>query len=452
MTDSSSGNRTVYNRKWLGVDVVLFREDPDGEADLDGSNRHDRNFSPPQSKNRPETSSIATPTKSIVGATGAFVDNKPNAEILEPASSVKQKEVTRKDVLLPVCLDWRRGDEIRRLEIPTLDQIKSWDFDVLAFSKPTLIPVVEQMLDFLDIYETFHINRQIMNIFITDIMTHYHPDDSKGHNDYHNWYHAVSTMHISFLFIIKAGARCYLTDCEVYALLMGALAHDVCHTGQSNDFHVKIKTDLAMRYNDESVLENHSITRAQDIWENHKNVKSGNDNKCTILSGCNDKDKRLFKEFFHHVILHTDPSKHGDMMNQLANIVSERVNQKIPPFDSSSPSHRKLLGEMIVHASDISATCGKNFEVVKDWCQRVIMEFKQQALLEREVGVEVTAYMDGLDSKVKVANLQADFCAFMVLPLFQLISLILPEASSLEMNLDKNIFRYRNIVDEKEES
>jgi hypothetical protein len=44
---------------------------------------------------------------------------------------------------------------------------------------------------------------------------------------------------------------------EIFALIVSAMAHDVGHCGYTNSFHIKKKDELALRYNDTSVLENY---------------------------------------------------------------------------------------------------------------------------------------------------------------------------------------------------
>ena len=48
-----------------------------------------------------------------------------------------------------------------------------------------------------------------------------------------------------------------MNDEEKFCLCICAVAHDVGHPGVNNAFLINIKDELAMRYNDISVLENH---------------------------------------------------------------------------------------------------------------------------------------------------------------------------------------------------
>jgi len=54
----------------------------------------------------------------------------------------------------------------------------------------------------------------------------------------------------------KMSGHNYLQDMEIFTLLISGLAHDVCHDGHNNIFHINSKSEIAMLYNDISVLEN----------------------------------------------------------------------------------------------------------------------------------------------------------------------------------------------------
>merc|ERR1712187_607948 len=79
----------------------------------------------------------------------------------------------------------------------------------------------------------------------------------KATSNYHNWAHAFSTFHATFLLLDSPGFCGLLPPEDTLALLLAALGHDIEHPGRTNNFLVNTQSDLAFVYNDISVLENH---------------------------------------------------------------------------------------------------------------------------------------------------------------------------------------------------
>ena len=57
----------------------------------------------------------------------------------------------------------------------------------------------------------------------------------------------------------QTGIKDWLSDLEIFALLLSAIIHDYDHSGTTNNFHVQSSSNLAILYNDKSVLENHHV-------------------------------------------------------------------------------------------------------------------------------------------------------------------------------------------------
>ena len=74
-------------------------------------------------------------------------------------------------------------------------------------------------------------------------------------------------MRFFFLFVKKCSINCFqlssfqnwMSDLEIFTSLMAAIIHDFDHTGTTNNFHVQSTSELAVLYNDKSVLENHHV-------------------------------------------------------------------------------------------------------------------------------------------------------------------------------------------------
>ena len=157
-------------------------------------------------------------------------------------------------------------------------------------------------------------------------------------------------------------------------------------------------------------------------------------------------------EMVRDLVLATDPAGHGDMVKTLLAGAGASASAggggggTDEYWDRTDPSSRSLLSHLIIHAADISNPASPDFEVARDWCQRISEEFRRQARAERAEGLPVTAFMDGLEDEYQVARQQLGFYEYMALPLYRVISLTLPKAAVLEGWAKANLERFRTIV------
>ena len=81
---------------------------------------------------------------------------------------------------------------------------------------------------------------------------------------FHNFYHAFSVCHVSYLMMRHCDmARC-LTSLDIFSCLLSALAHDCDHPGVSNNYLISTKSPLAVTHNDDAVLERHHASTASN--------------------------------------------------------------------------------------------------------------------------------------------------------------------------------------------
>merc|ERR1719461_1924865 len=91
------------------------------------------------------------------------------------------------------------------------------------------------------------------------------------------------------------------------------MAHDVDHNGYTNTFHVRTESDLAVRYNDVSVLENHHASLG---WKIAKETG--------LLNNLTTEQRQIFREIFIHCILSTDMSLHQEHFEYLLELADHR--------------------------------------------------------------------------------------------------------------------------------
>jgi len=107
-------------------------------------------------------------------------------------------------------------------------------------------------------------------------------------NPYHNAYHGFNvTQFIYYMMSKSSKLHTLMNDEEKFCLSLSAVAHDVGHPGVNNAFLINIKDELAMRYNDISVLENHHAATLFKVIELED---------CQILSFFSAPEKRALRK------------------------------------------------------------------------------------------------------------------------------------------------------------
>lgn len=71
------------------------------------------------------------------------------------------------------------------------------------------------------------------------------------------------------------------------AAIFAAAIHDVDHPGLTNQYLINTSSELALMYNDESVLENHHLAVAFKLIQN---------NACDIFVSLNKKQRQTFRK------------------------------------------------------------------------------------------------------------------------------------------------------------
>lgn len=107
----------------------------------------------------------------------------------------------------------------------------------------------------------------------------------KGYRDapYHNWIHAFSVTHFSYLLMknLRLIDDNYISSLEAFVFLVSCLCHDIDHRGTNNSFQTKCGTVLASLYSSEgSVME----VRICFLFINQKNFKIKGNWLCFCLA------------------------------------------------------------------------------------------------------------------------------------------------------------------------
>ena len=174
-------------------------------------------------------------------------------------------------------------------------------------------------------------------------------------------------------YVLVTGGLAYLNEAQVCALLVASLAHDVDHPGVNNDFLKNAETELALRYNDISPLENHHCATLFEIISYPK---------CDVLRAYTAERKELRKMIIDAIIA-TDNAHHFELLKELDTFCAgddvAPAAWKIVPL-----SEKQIVVNAMLHLSDI-CNPAYPFEASKKWSDLVLEEFFRQGDKEKQV-------------------------------------------------------------------
>ena len=256
--------------------------------------------------------------------------------------------------------------------------------------------------------------------------------DSK--NCFHNSLHAADVGQTLYSMLYHNNTLINrFNNLELFTLLLSAFVHDVGHNGTSNDFLVKTADPLAIKYNDQSVLENYHISIA---W------KSLLINENNFIEDMEDSQK--FRSLLIKLILATDNSKHFEKVGYLSNPKYSGTSEKKNGSGGIQYNDKNFVMEILIHAADISNPT-KRFRTYGQWVDRIMDEFYALGDLEQRKGMPVSQLYRRDFSRAKV---QHGFLQYFVQPLFTLINEHLDgvDVTAHLTNIDNNLHHWKALM------
>ena len=149
----------------------------------------------------------------------------------------------------------------------------------------------------------------------------------------HNFLHAFSVAHVCYLLLSETSMIEHVSPLDVLVIFCSSLFHDMEHPGTTNAFQINTESELALRYNDKSVLENHHAHVAAMILKNPKT---------NVFSEMQPEQRKEARKSLITLILHTDMSFHQDIVSKLQNI-SDDLKQKQTNHKDMNAEHHKVI-------------------------------------------------------------------------------------------------------------
>ena len=103
-----------------------------------------------------------------------------------------------------------------------------------------------------EVTKTLGIEETTLQNWLTLIEANYHST-----NSYHNSSHAADVMQATAYFLERERVKAMMDSVDEAIALIAAIIHDVDHPGRNSAFLCNSGNELAILYNDTTVLENH---------------------------------------------------------------------------------------------------------------------------------------------------------------------------------------------------
>lgn len=202
--------------------------------------------------------------------------------------------------------------------------------------------------------------------------------------------------------------------------------------GKTNGFYVQLKSELAVMYNDRSVLENwhvaHAFARMLDLdLTRHESIQA---NEVAILGAKNDQNSpnnilcnattEQFVAIRKHIIeavLHTDMTNHFESVNAARGMLMEEEGT----MEKEERTWRLLM--YMLHLADISGQA-KGGPLFLLWTDRCMEEFFQQGDEETKLDLPISPNCDR--KTVIPSESQIGFIQFVIAPAYDVLGMFVP--------------------------
>ena len=213
---------------------------------------------------------------------------------------------------------------------------------------------------------------------------------------YHNLHHATNVLHITYILLEKCdGFRIFNQDI-LFATLIAAFAHDVGHPGHNNLFEINSFSDLAIKYNDMSVLEQHHCSLAFELIKKHN-----------LHSLWSREEFVVVRQTIVSCILGTDMAKHKEQTESLKSIHLSVDGQM-------TTSQQITLCKLLLHAADIGNPILEP-TMCEEWSRLVAQEFHNQGQKERQLGLVISTPFD-IENELSFFSGEMKYIQFVCLP------------------------------------
>uniref|UniRef100_A0A8C5M947 Phosphodiesterase n=1 Tax=Leptobrachium leishanense TaxID=445787 RepID=A0A8C5M947_9ANUR len=315
-----------------------------------------------------------------------------------------------------------------------LEDVNKWGLNVFKVAEHSgnrpLTVVMHTIFQERDLLKTFKIPVDTLVTYLMTLEDHYHADVA-----YHNNIHAADVAQSTHVLLSTPALEAVFTDLEILAAIFASAIHDVDHPGVSNQFLINTNSELALMYNDSSVLENHHLAVGFKLLQ---------EENCDIFQNLTKKQRQSLRKMVIDIVLATDMSKHMNLLADLKTMVETKKVTSSGVLLLDNYSDRIQVLQNMVHCADLSNPT-KPLQLYRHWTDRIMEEFFRQGDRERDRGMEISPMCDKHNASVEKS--QVGFIDYIVHPLWETwADLVHPDAQDILDTLEDNREWYQSTI------
>lgn len=283
---------------------------------------------------------------------------------------------------------------------------ENWDFDVIRLEDISkmapLVALGMKLFTKFGIGQVLSIDATTFRNWLTLIESNYH-----NSNPYHNSTHATDVLHATSYFLLTERLQELFRPLDNVTCLLAAAVHDVDHPGRTNPFLINTNDNLAILYNDLSILESHHASYTFQLTKSSQSVN--------IFKNLDTETYKTLRQGLIDMVLATDMAKHFEHLTKFNRIFQNTFFNVDSTFEGlTSDGHRAslasqdgghqaiasvsdtdmnsehgvLIKRILIKCADVSNPC-RPLKLSVEWTKRIAEEYFQQTDEEKERGLPI---------------------------------------------------------------
>lgn len=274
-------------------------------------------------------------------------------------------------------------------------------------------------------------------------------------NSYHNSLHAADVAITLNLMILQGNIieLIEMNNIDIFSIFVAATCHDFKHNGFNNSYHINAQTDIAVMYNDISILENYHISETFKIIYYNEETN--------VMLGFTNEEKKLIRKIIISSILATDMSAHmkiysnikikvdsleinnGKNVDKLVKHLEEKDNIGSAQFNNKFKAKGEIF-DYLIHCADLAHNT-KEFHINRKWTKLLMDEFFAQGDAEKAQNLPVSFLCDRDTTNVNKS--QVSFNSGIIIPTFTVLANMFEGLNFIVASAKDNLEKWKELID-----